>query len=114
MTPAVRLLDRCQALGVKLHVAPDGGALTWEADTDPPADLLADLAANKDAVLALIDPGPASDAAIDALISADDYVGFWRWLREWNESVAGRRPSKPEADHGADRPADPCRARWPD
>jgi hypothetical protein len=53
MTAANDLIARCQALGIGLATGPDGG-LTWEADTDPPADLLADLAANKAELLALL------------------------------------------------------------
>jgi hypothetical protein len=49
MTPA-ELLDRCRSLGIDLDAGPDG-ALVWQADDDPPADLLEDLAANKTAVL---------------------------------------------------------------
>jgi hypothetical protein len=49
MTPA-ELLARCRALGIVLAAGP-GGALVWEADDDPPADLLEDLANNKAGVL---------------------------------------------------------------
>ncbi len=54
MTAAVELLARCRAAGVELGVAAGGARLLWEADADPPEDLLADLTANKAAVLALI------------------------------------------------------------
>jgi hypothetical protein len=54
MTAAVELLARCRALGIELGVASGGRTLLWEADTDPPADLLAGLAANKASVLALV------------------------------------------------------------
>ncbi len=52
-TAAAELLARCRALGIELGVGP-GGSLLWEAHADPPAGLLADLAANKAAVLALV------------------------------------------------------------
>jgi hypothetical protein len=50
---AAGLLARCRELGIELGVA-SGNALLWEARADPPADLLADLAANKAAVLSLV------------------------------------------------------------
>jgi hypothetical protein len=55
MTTAAELLARCHALGIELGVG-TGGTLfwEWEADADPPADLLGDLAASKAAVLALV------------------------------------------------------------
>jgi hypothetical protein len=46
MTVAAELLSRCRALGIGLTARPDGG-LTWEADAEPPTDLLIDLRANK-------------------------------------------------------------------
>jgi hypothetical protein len=52
MTAAEQLLARCAALGVELGVA--GTALTLEAAAAPPAALLADLAANKAELLALV------------------------------------------------------------
>jgi hypothetical protein len=52
MTGAAELLARCRALGVELGAV--GEALVWEADGDPPAELLAALAANKAAVLASV------------------------------------------------------------
>jgi len=48
------LLARCRALGIELGVGGGGASLVWEARADPPADLLADLSANKAAVLALV------------------------------------------------------------
>ena len=54
MTATVELLARCRALGVELGVNSGGTSLLWEAAADPPADLLAELAANKADVLALI------------------------------------------------------------
>jgi hypothetical protein len=54
MTVAAELLARCRALGVELGTGAGGDSLLWEAHADPPADLLADLAANKAAVLALV------------------------------------------------------------
>ena len=50
---AADLLARCRVLGIELGVGL-GGSLLWESHADPPDDLLADLAANKAAVLALI------------------------------------------------------------
>src|SRR5262245_41676649 len=47
---ADELLARCRALRIELAAGPDG-ALVWEADDTPPADLLTDLATNKTAVL---------------------------------------------------------------
>ena len=56
MTAVVELLSRCRAMGIELAVGAGGAALVWEwgRDADPPADLLADLSANKSAVLALV------------------------------------------------------------
>ncbi|HKI35423.1 MAG TPA: hypothetical protein VKA46_26425 [Gemmataceae bacterium] len=54
ITGAVELLARCRALGIELGAGSGGASLLWEADAEPPADLLADLAANKADVLALI------------------------------------------------------------
>ncbi len=54
MSAAVELLARCRAAAVELGVGSGGASLLWEAVGDPPADLLADLAANKAEVLALI------------------------------------------------------------
>ncbi len=51
---AAELLARCRGLGIELGIGAGGASLLWEADADPPADLLADLAANKADVLALI------------------------------------------------------------
>lgn len=67
MTAAADLLDRCRAVGIDLAAGP-GGALLWEADADPPADLLADLAAQKAGLLAVLGgeagegPTPAAPA----------------------------------------------------
>jgi hypothetical protein len=54
-------LARCRALGIDL-AAGKGGALLWEwqADADPPAGLLADLARHKARLLALLPPAPAT------------------------------------------------------
>jgi len=54
MTVAVELLARCRAAGVELGVGSGGASLLWQAAADPPAELLADLATNKAAVLALV------------------------------------------------------------
>jgi hypothetical protein len=53
MTAAAEMVARCRILGIDLTAGPDGG-LTWEAETDPPADLLAELAASKTELLALL------------------------------------------------------------
>jgi hypothetical protein len=85
MTSATRLLARCRAVGVTLDVGPDGRSLHWEANADPPADLLADLAANKAAVLALV-RGPDDSS----LIGLDEYQSFWGWIEKWNTQVRAR------------------------
>jgi hypothetical protein len=54
MTAAVELLARCRAAGVELGVGSGGASLLWEAAADPPAELLANLAANKADVLTLL------------------------------------------------------------
>jgi hypothetical protein len=54
MTSAAELVARCRALGVELRVRGGGASLLWEAETEPSAQLLADLAANKADVLALL------------------------------------------------------------
>jgi hypothetical protein len=59
------LLERCRSLGIDLAVGP-AGALLWEADDDPPADLLAVLAEHKAELLALLRP-PWDQAEADAL-----------------------------------------------
>ena len=60
---AVDLITRCRALGIGLAAGSDG-ALLWESDSDPPADLLENLTASKTAVLDLIrEPAPFWDAA---------------------------------------------------
>jgi hypothetical protein len=50
---AAGLLARCRALGIAL-AAGEGGALLWEADADPPADLAEALVRHKADVLALL------------------------------------------------------------
>jgi hypothetical protein len=50
---AAQLVNRCRLLGIALAAGPDG-ALIWEADADPPADLLAELARHKAALLAFL------------------------------------------------------------
>jgi len=74
MTAAAELFARCRALGIDLVTGPDDG-LTWEADADPPADLLADLAASKADLLALLrtaeaqtPPSPWDQAEADRLL----------------------------------------------
>jgi hypothetical protein len=59
----------CRAMGIYLTSGPDG-TLCWEADTDPPADLLAGLAAHKADVLArLRGVPPWNQAEADRLLS---------------------------------------------
>jgi hypothetical protein len=53
MTAAGELLDRCTALGITLSPG-QAGALEWEADADPPAELLDDLRRHKADLLALV------------------------------------------------------------
>jgi hypothetical protein len=64
MTAAADLLARCRALAVELTAGP-AGTLTWEADADPPADLLEALTEHKGAVLDLLCP-PWDQAEADA------------------------------------------------
>jgi hypothetical protein len=52
---AVELLARCRDLGIDLAAGPDD-SLAWEADADPPAELLQALRENKLALLALLAP----------------------------------------------------------
>jgi hypothetical protein len=54
------LLDRCRTLGIDPAPGP-GGALLWEADADPPTDLLRELAEHKPALLALLASRPAPE-----------------------------------------------------
>jgi hypothetical protein len=54
MTIAAELVARCRALDMELGIGSGGARLVWEAAADPPADLLAALAANKPDVLALV------------------------------------------------------------
>jgi hypothetical protein len=87
---AGELLTCCRALGVDL--APGtGGALTWQADTDPPAGLLAEPLAHKGDVLRLLAGHPGvEDAAAEGTVSrlvrctvAVDLTPDWYLL--WNE-----------------------------
>jgi len=61
MTPA-ELLDRCRALGIDLATGPRG-ALLWEADDDPPASLLQELAEHKTELLSMLTTWPDPDSA---------------------------------------------------
>jgi hypothetical protein len=88
------LLARCGALGVTLLAGP-GGALAWEADADPPADLLRDLAGHKAEILARLrqPPGPSLepdvwDTGLLRLVEADLGLraGSLRWI-----DLPGRR-----------------------
>jgi hypothetical protein len=54
MTAAAELVSRCRDMGVELGVGAGGNVLFWEAEIDPPPDLLAALAAHKSDVLSLI------------------------------------------------------------
>jgi hypothetical protein len=89
---AADLLSHCRALGVALSAGP-AGRLTWEADADPPADLLAALAENKPAVLALLSPPtvptvPWDQAEADYLVAE-----AVRWLEAsgWPADADARR-----------------------
>jgi hypothetical protein len=81
---ATALLAQCRTLGVDLATGPDG-ALIWEADFDPPAELLADLAAHKDDVLVALDtaaldlPGDVAElqAQLDAMMSKQAWADGW-------------------------------------
>jgi hypothetical protein len=53
MSAAPELLARCRALGIDLTLGPDG-TLVWEADADPPAEVLATLAEHKAEVLTFL------------------------------------------------------------
>jgi hypothetical protein len=63
---APELLARCRSLGIDLAVGA-GGALLWEADDEPPAGLLEELAARKAELLALLAAAscPACGRALD-------------------------------------------------
>lgn len=82
MTVALDLLARCRALGIDLTVGPDG-TLAWEADDDPPPELMAALSRHKAEVLSLIRadggvstpcarPSPPSPAAASGADWGDD------------------------------------------
>jgi hypothetical protein len=62
---AAELHSRCRALGIALAAGPKG-ALAWEADAEPPADLLADLARHKAELLGLLALLPADAADLAA------------------------------------------------
>src|SRR5687768_11838720 len=66
------LLARCQALGIGLSAGPSG-VLEWEANADPPAELLAALAEHKAEVWQTLRDSAASrlDAPTDRLAAAD-------------------------------------------
>ena len=52
---AGELLTHCRSRGIALSAGP-GGTLCWEADADPPAELLAGLAKHKEELLAILGP----------------------------------------------------------
>jgi hypothetical protein len=58
MTPAA-LIDRAHAAGLALSVT-SAGKLAVDFKSEPPADLLAVLKANRDAVIAALSPAPRS------------------------------------------------------
>jgi hypothetical protein len=60
MADAAELLSRCRALGIHLTAMADG-ALVYEANTHPPPELLAELAANKAGLLSLLAPPQAAE-----------------------------------------------------
>jgi hypothetical protein len=68
VTSASELLIRCRALGVDLAAGPDG-ALSWEADSDPPDGLLADLRRLKPQLLLLLRPQALSPSVRPAIPS---------------------------------------------
>jgi hypothetical protein len=91
------LLARCRTLGIALAAASDG-ALTWEADTDPPAELLAELREHKAELLALLSTpagvptGPAPSPAAQLFFAdetgrpcsaGDAYLWTWSGALEW-------------------------------
>jgi hypothetical protein len=76
---ATAILARCRAHGIDLSVDRDG-ALIWEADADPPAELLEELAKNKAELLAILaDPLAAFCGTIeDEQGFPAGSVFFWR------------------------------------
>jgi hypothetical protein len=109
MTAAAELLARCRALGITLAAGP-GGALSWEADTDPPAELLADLSRHKAGLLALLTPddgGPVGLSAADrawACEAIEDELGLPRGSLELSTDPPGSGLRKQDAG-GANRAA---------
>jgi hypothetical protein len=75
---AGELLKHCRTLGIDLVAGPDG-SLVWEADADPPAELLATLVQHKAELLALLAPGtgpavtliPTDDATLARFLERD-------------------------------------------
>jgi len=65
---AADLLTHCHTLGIDL-AAGEGGALLWDSDADPPAELLAALAEHKAELLILLQP-PWDRARADAELAA--------------------------------------------
>jgi hypothetical protein len=83
------LLEQCRTLGIFLSVGPSE-SLDWEADDDPPAELLAALAAHKAELLVLVArdraPVPAPQTA-DATELTE--------LADWFTATADRLPQEP-------------------
>jgi hypothetical protein len=88
---AAELLSRCRALGIDVAEGP-GGALLWEADADPPADLLVGLTVSKVDILALLRQGPLWDPA-----EADRLLAELRIDVERIKADFGNRPPAPLA-----------------
>lgn len=59
MTAAARLLETARAAGLSIEV--DGDTLVVEIDSEPPAELLAELRAHKPELLAILRPVPTDD-----------------------------------------------------
>jgi hypothetical protein len=80
---AAELLSRCRALGIDLAAGPDGH-LCWEADAEPPAELLAALAERKGELLGLLagptpaGPGPAPGRCPNCRRPLDAKARCWR------------------------------------
>jgi hypothetical protein len=100
MTAAIELLTCCRSLGIDLAPGP-GGTLAWEADTAPPADLLADLRRHKADVLALLTPQVAADADfICRAIEADLHLPPGSVFLDAGDSCPGCDYCRPRGNDG--------------
>ena len=98
------LLSRRRAHGVAL-AAGDDGALLREADDDPPADVLADLAGNKAAVLDLhARPSVQTSAQLLDSTTADTLLAEWRPEVAHDGKAFSDQPPTPFATLLADVP----------